>query len=148
MLFRSVATFELEPILSHFEREGGIKSIRDRILSRQLKLTPRLAPRLATLLDEVRRALGYVEPVDLFVVESAEINALAVHSRDQMPHIISLSSRLIERMSDEEIRFVLGHELGHLCFQHNRLLLVPLAFGEDREGDSRMPKLLTRRLEM
>ena len=24
-------TFELEPILSHFEREGGVKSIRDSI---------------------------------------------------------------------------------------------------------------------
>ena len=143
-----MATFELDPMLSHFEQEGGVKSIRDRILSRQLKLTPRLAPRLAALLEEVRGALGYGEPVDLFVSESAEINAVAVHSRDQLPHIISLSSRLIERMDDEEIRFVLGHELGHLCFQHNRLLLLPLVFGKDDDGDSQMPNLLARRLEI
>ncbi len=29
-----MGTFELEPILAHFEREGGVKSIRDGILSR------------------------------------------------------------------------------------------------------------------
>jgi hypothetical protein len=142
------ATFELEAILTHFEREGGVKSIRDGILSQQLKLTPRLAPRLAALLEQVREKLRYDAPVDLFVGEDAAINAFAVHSQDQAPHIISLTSRLIERMDDEEIRFVLGHELGHLCFQHYRMKLVPRAFGRDEDGDSNMPRLLARRLEI
>lgn len=32
-------TFGLEPILAHFEQEGGVKSVRDGVLGRHLKLT-------------------------------------------------------------------------------------------------------------
>lgn len=141
-------SFGLEPILSHFEREGGVKSIRDNILSNNLKLTQRMAPRLATLIEEVCRTLRYEAPIDLFVAESAIINAYAVYSHDQTPHIVVLTSRLIERMTDDEIRFVLGHEIGHLFFRHYRMHMVPLAFGKDKDGDSNVPKLLDRRLEI
>lgn len=143
-----MVTFELETILSHFEREGGVKSIRDTILSSQLKLTRTMAPRLATALEEVCAALQYAEPVELFVAENASINAFAVYSLDQTPHIIVLTSRLIERMNDAEIRFVLGHEIGHLQFRHYRMQMVPRAFGDNKEGDNKTPSLLQRRLEI
>ena len=143
-----IERFELEPILSHFEIEGGIKSIRDTILSNQLKLTRTMAPRLATALEEVCATLHYSEPVDLFVAENANINAFAVYSLDHTPHIIVLTSRLIERMDDAEIRFVLGHEIGHLQFRHYRMQMVMRAFGEDKDGDSKAPALLRRRLEI
>ena len=143
-----MVTFELETILSHFEREGGVKSIRDTILSSQLKLTRTMAPRLATALEEVCAALQYTEPVDLFVAENASFNAFAVYSLDQTPHIIVLTSRLIERMNDAEIRFVLGHEIGHLQFRHYRMQMVPRAFGDNKEGNNKTPSLLQRRLEI
>jgi Zn-dependent protease with chaperone function len=140
--------FELEPILSHFESEGGVKSFRDGILSNNLKLTRTMAPRLFAALDSVCRALGYRDPVDLFVAEDSNFNAFAVYSLDNTPHIIVLTSRLIERMTNEEIRFVLGHELGHLQFKHYRMRMVPRAFGKDSDGDSKVPTLLSRRLEI
>lgn len=147
-LNRLMETFELEPILSHFEREGGVKSIRDDILSSQLKLTRTMAPRLSALLDRVRQTLGYEAPVDLFVAENSNINAMAVYSLDHTPHIIALTSQLIERMNDDEIRFVLGHEIGHLCYKHYRMQMVSMAFGKDKDGDSNVPKLLARRLDI
>ena len=49
-----IEAFELEPILSHFEREGGVKSIRDGILSSHLKLTRTIAPRLTSILAACR----------------------------------------------------------------------------------------------
>ena len=143
-----VETFELEPILSHYEREGGVKSIRDSILSNQLKLTRTMAPRLFAALDGVCRALQYEAPVDLFVAEDSNINAFAAYALDNTPHIIVLTSQLIERMTDAEIRFVLGHELGHLQFKHYRMRLIPGAFGKDKDGDSKVPSLLGRRLEI
>ena len=143
-----IQTFDLDPILSHFEREGGVKSIRDGILSSHLKLTSTMAPRLSTALKEACRSLEFDAPVDLFVAEDANINAYAVYSLDHTPHIIVLTSRLIERMSDSELRFVLGHEIGHLQFKHYRLQMVPRAFGKDKDGDSNVPALLNRRLEI
>jgi hypothetical protein len=141
-------TFELETILSHFEREGGIKSIRDEILSSQLKLTRTMAPRLFMALDEVCQRLGYTDAIELFVAENSNINAFAVYSLDKTPHIIVLTSRLIERMNDQEIRFVLGHEIGHLQFKHYRMQMVHRAFGEEKNGESKVPSLLQRRLEI
>jgi hypothetical protein len=141
-------TFELEPILSHFEREGGVTSIRDGILSSHLKLTSTMAPRLSAALYEVCKALQYDDPVDLFVGENSSINAFAVYSLDNTPHIIVLTSHLIERMTNEEIRFVLGHEIGHLQFKHYRMHMIPRAFGKDSNGDSNVPGLLNRRLEI
>jgi hypothetical protein len=143
-----VEAFELEPILSHFEREGGVRSIRDGILSSNLKLTRTMAPRLSDALDHVRETLGYADKIDLFVAEESNINAFAVYSLDTTPHVILLTSRLIERMTNEEIRFVLGHEIGHLVFRHYRMRMVPNAFGRDSDGDSRVPSLLNRRLEI
>jgi len=141
-------TFELDVILSHFEREGGIKSIRDEILSSQLKLTRTMAPRLFAALDDVCHRLLYTDAIELFVTESSNINAYAVYSLDKTPHIIVLTSRLIERMNNQEIRFVLGHEIGHLQFKHYRMLMVPRAFGENNDGNSKVPSLLRRQLEI
>lgn len=143
-----MGTFELEPILAHFEREGGVKSIRDGILSNHLKLTPTMAPRLSAVLGSVCERLKYSAPIDLFVAENSNINAFAVYSMDNTPHIIVLTSRLIERMTDDEIRFVLGHEIGHLFFKHYRMQMVPMAFGKDSDGDSKVPSLLSRRLDI
>jgi len=125
-----------------------VKSIRDGILSTHLKLTRTMAPRLFGAVDSVCRALQYGGPVDLFVTEDSNINAFAVYSLDNTPHIIVLTSRLIERMTNEEIRFVLGHELGHLQFKHYRTHMIPRAFGKDSDGDSKVPTLLSRRLEI
>ncbi|MDW8345191.1 MAG: M48 family metallopeptidase [Verrucomicrobiae bacterium] len=140
--------FGLEPILRHFEESGGLSSFRDAILGAHLKLSPTLSPRVFELLDDVTSALGFTEPVDVFVAEDASINAVAVHALDGMPHMIVLTSSLLERMDDAELRFVLGHELGHLHYDHYRARLIPHAVGEDEEKKSRMPSLLRRRLEI
>ncbi len=140
--------FGLEPLLIHFEREGGLGSLRDYVLGSQLKLSPSIAPRIFSLLREVRSPLQYEQPIDLFVGTSHNINAFAMYSLNHTPHIISLTSSLVERMNDEELRFVLGHEIGHLHFQHYRARLVEHAVGENEKGESRMPSLLKRRMEI
>jgi len=140
--------FGLEVLVQHFVEDGGAAPVYDYLLSSQLRLTAVLAPRLRSLLDEVCALLEFTEPIDLFVAPSADVNAFALHSLcEGTPHAVSLTSALVERMDDDELRFVLGHEVGHLYHQHYRAALLPWhAYGEDDEGDSRMPPLLQRRL--
>ena len=57
--------FGLEPVLSHFEKEGGLSSMRDMVLGSNLKLSTTLSPRVFRLLDEVRAALDYHDPIDI-----------------------------------------------------------------------------------
>jgi hypothetical protein len=140
--------FGLEPLLAHFEREGGLRSVRDYVLGSQLKLSPSIAPRIFNLLNEVRSPLQYDQPIDLFVEADQKINACAMYSLDHNPHIISLTNSLVERMNDEELRFVLGHEIGHIHFQHYRARLVAQVVGQNEKGESRMPNLLRRRMDI
>ncbi|TNE89418.1 MAG: M48 family peptidase [Deltaproteobacteria bacterium] len=139
--------FGLEDILAHYEESGEVLPFYEVVLASQLRLTPLLAPRLMGLLDEVRDTLGFEAPVDLFVQADSEINAFALHGMSDKPHVVSLNSGLIERMDDDEIRFVLGHEIGHLAYRHYRSRLLNAALGEDETGETRMPPLLQRRLE-
>jgi hypothetical protein len=143
-----IQRFGLEPLLAHFEHEGGLRSFRDYVLGSQLKLSPGIAPRIFSLLNEVRSSLHYDQPFDLFVEADHNINAFALYSLDHAPHIISLTSSLVERMNDEELRFVLGHEIGHIHFQHYRARLVSQAVGQDEKGESRVPNLLKRRMDI
>jgi hypothetical protein len=118
------------------------------MLGSLLKLSPTIAPRMFSLLNEVRSRLYYEQPIDLFVGASHNINAFAIYSLDHNPHIISLTSSLVERMNDEELRFVLGHEIGHIHFSHYRARLVEQVVGNNDKGESRMPNLLKRRMEI
>jgi hypothetical protein len=115
------------------------------VVTQQVRLTPLIAPRLTGLLDQVSERLSFDEPVELFVEPSAEINGFALHRiSTKKPHVVSVTSGLVERMTDAEICFVLGHELGHLRYRHYKSRLVKVVLSGE---ESRLPPLLERRLE-
>lgn len=66
------------------------------------------------LCHEVKQRLGFEEDVDFYVTGSAEINAFSVAAEGDQPHIVNIYSELFNLMSEDELRFVVGHELGHL----------------------------------
>ncbi len=142
------ARFGLGVLIEHFVSSGGVRSAYDAVLGSQLRLTKLLAPRLIGLLDEVRATLGFDEQMELFVGQGAMVNAGAMHKiAPDEPHVIELTSALVERMNDDELRFVLGHEIGHLAYRHYRARLAIAAFGVDEAGESKAPALLARRME-
>lgn len=140
--------YGLDVLIDHFVDSGGARPMYDLILASHLRLTPLLAPRLCSLLDEVKAKLGFDEPTELFVGQNAEVNAGAMPAlAEDLPNVITLTSALVERMTDDELRFVLGHELGHLSFKHYRARMAAAAFGRDEQGEPRPPPLLMRRME-
>ncbi|MBX7192547.1 MAG: M48 family metallopeptidase [Sandaracinaceae bacterium] len=148
LLERLFERYGLDVLIEHFVESGGARPTYDLILGSHLRLTPLLAPRLTSLLDEVKRTLSFEEPVELFVGQDAEVNAGAMPSIGaELPHVVTLTSALVERMTDDELRFVLGHELGHLAFRHYRARMAAAAFGQDEQGEPRTPPLLMRRME-
>lgn len=140
--------FGLEVLIEHFVESGGVRSMYDAVLASELRLTRMIAPRLIDLLDAAREKLAFEEPLEMFVGQNPQVNAAAMHrmSEDE-PHVLSLTSALVERMTDAELSFVLGHELGHLAYRHYRARLADVAFGRSPAGESKAPPLLLRRLE-
>lgn len=140
--------FGLDVLIDHFIESGSVRSSYDAVLASQLRLTRLLAPRLLGLLDDVRGRLAFDEPLELFVAQDASVNAGAMHRlTPNEPHVLTLTSALVERMSDDELRFVLGHEIGHLTYRHYRARLAVPAFGVDDHDETKAPPLLVRRME-
>jgi uncharacterized tellurite resistance protein B-like protein len=140
--------FGLDVLIEHYVEMGGVRSLYEAVLASQLRLTRVIAPRILKLLDQARETLAFDEPLEIFVGQDAQVNAAAMHRiSDHEPHVLSLTSALVERMTDDELSFVLGHELGHLAYRHYRARLAEAAFGRDSGGESKAPPLLSRRLE-
>ena len=88
-----------------------------------LKVEPRLLSRLHTLFEEVKKKLDFTEKVDFYVTGDSTVNAFSVAADSPgHPHIVNVNSALIDLMTDDELRFVIGHELGHLIDRDTSLL--------------------------
>ena len=96
------------------------------------KVDEKILGKLYTLFNDIKKKLGFDEPVDFYITGDASVNAFAVSSQEKgKPHIINVNSSLIQLMSDEELTFVIGHELGHLINRHADLLkLIDFIFPE------------------
>lgn len=80
-----------------------------------LKVAKELLPDLYDLCQSVKKKLGVDAPVDFYVTGDTTVNAFSVASeKEDEPNIVNINSGLLELMSKDELRFVIGHELGHL----------------------------------
>jgi uncharacterized tellurite resistance protein B-like protein len=116
------------------ERHGGYGYFgRRSLLTGALRLTRSMAPEIAETLAHCRDVLGYGRKVEVYVRADAEFQASAMRC-DGSPDIITLSSRVLEVFAPDELRFVIGHELGHLVFDHFRIPMPAVAKIEDMAG--------------
>lgn len=143
--------FALDQLVDHIFDAGEIAPLHQVFLAQQVRLTPLMAPRLFRIFESVRESLRFEEEVHLYVRASEPINAHALFRlQDDEPHAISVTSGAVKSMSDAELSFALGHELGHLHFRHARVSAVHVAFGGDDDENPKAPKippLLERRLD-
>lgn len=80
-----------------------------------MKVDQKLLGNFYNLCQDVKERLGFEEAVDFYVTGDSSINAFSISSEDEKrPHIVNINSELFKLMSEDELRFVVGHELGHL----------------------------------
>ena len=95
---------------------------RSRMEGHCMKADKNLLGNFYRLCHEVKERLGFHEPVDFFVTGDSSINAFSIAAEDgQHPHIVNVNSELFNLMSEDELKFVIGHELGHLINQDTAL---------------------------
>lgn len=103
------------------------------LLSQARRITPESAPQLAALTQE---CVDRLQPgaVEFYVMPQQVLNAYTFGF--SQPNAVVLYSPMLQVMDADELRFVIGHELGHVALGHtwlNTLLGgmagVPVSFG-------------------
>ena len=82
-----------------------------------LKVTEKVTPYLYKLFNGIKERLGMERPIDFFVVSNNEVNAyarLAKPTDPNTPLTIVVYSATIELLTEAELTYVIGHEIGHL----------------------------------
>lgn len=88
------------------------------LMERAFAVDSQRSPDLARLANECRARIQ-PGPVDIFVTRSRELNAYTFGLSDIKA--VVLYSSLLQVMDADELRFILGHELGHVRLGHTRL---------------------------
>jgi Zn-dependent protease with chaperone function/tellurite resistance protein len=104
--------------------EKGPLGVRRHLLATSVRLTSGMAPAVHTMADECSSVLGIESSLELFVYSSPNYNAACLKPEDGRLFIM-FSSSLLEAFEGNELKFVVGHELGHHVFRHHE---IPIGF--------------------
>lgn len=116
--------------IERHEAEGP-SGIRRNLLATSVRLTAGMAPDIAKMADECVEKLGVELPLELYVYSSPQFNAACFKPEDDRLYVM-FSSSLLEGFSAQELRFVMGHELGHHVYDHHAIPIGYLLRGRTR----------------
>ena len=87
-----------------------------RLVANAMRVSPELTPRVEAAARAVAASLACPrELFELFVYPRAEINGFCMVNH--LPVTIGMTSEAVTLFDESELRFLIGHELGHACFR-------------------------------
>lgn len=120
---------------------------RNRMEGHCMKVEEEILPNFYKLCQEVKQRLKFDEPVDFYVTGDSDINAFSVAAeKEGEPHIVNVNSAMFGLMSKDELRFVIGHELGHIINKDTVLKrLIYFVYPPDR---TQLPMMLAYKIRL
>jgi Zn-dependent protease with chaperone function len=107
----------------------GERGIRQLFLGDAVKVTAGQRPKMNAMWTEVLETLDWPDRPELYVTQTPIVNAMAVGF--DKPFVV-VNSGMLETLSEDEVRSVLGHELGHIMSGHptyTTIAIILLYFG-------------------
>jgi len=112
----------IESLIGQLSDHSSDKYWRSTMEGHSFKVEKKMMSHLYDLFYGVKDSLGFTDPIDFYITGDASVNAFSVASQKKgEPHIVNINSALIELMTDDELKFVVGHEIGHLINQDTEL---------------------------
>jgi len=108
---------------------------RKELLTKALKLTRGMMPGLYEVTDRCAQTLQLEAEIEIYVNQDGRFNA-ACYPPVKEKVLLVVTSALLEKFSQDELAFVLGHELGHYLFEHTRF---PVDYILENNGGSLSP---------
>ena len=121
LLLASAASLCLAPLLTGlivFMAYSASQAHHRELRLRAQPVTQKTIPQLAALVEQCNRRL---QPgaLDVFIVRNRELNAYTFGM--DHPKAVVLYSALFPLMDADELRFIIGHEMGHVALGHTWL---------------------------
>ena len=105
----------VEEVFKKIRMSGSDTYWRSNMEGHSLKVDKELLPDFHRLCHDVKAKLNFEEPVDFYITGDSTVNAFSVAAEEEgEPHIVNINSALFDLMTTDELKFVIGHELGHL----------------------------------
>ncbi len=114
-------------VIRHFS--GGLteKGIRLHLLSHAIRIGPKQAPEIWKQFIKAAEALAIEDLPELYVTRDADRNAFAMGIKKPT---ITMTSALVDSLTEIELLAVLGHELGHVKCRHMVHKTIAFTFAE------------------
>ncbi len=108
---------------------------RKELLTRALKLTRGMMPGLYQVTDSCAKTLQLKVDIEIYVNQDSRFNA-ACYPPVKEKVLLVVTSSLLEKFSQDELAFVIGHELGHYLYEHT---WFPVDYILENNGGSLSP---------
>ncbi len=128
-LFQERAVKRVRRKIEEAEKKGPA-GVRRQLLATSLRITPAMSRTLHEDTLACVKALGVDQELETFVYPSPQFNAAAVRPEEGRLFVM-FSSSLLESFKGPELRYVIGHELGHHLFGHHDIPIGYLLKGEE-----------------
>jgi uncharacterized tellurite resistance protein B-like protein len=99
---------------------SSIPNSKKELLKRALRLSSGMAPKIFKSIDRCKVRLGLNTKIDIYVAQNPSMNAYCYPSHEGCIYIL-VTSALLEKLNEDELTFVIGHEIGHYLYQHHLL---------------------------
>lgn len=112
----------VEAVLKKIQTSSADTYWRSSMEGHSLKVQEDLLPDFYRLCHDVKKKLRFEDPVDFYITGDSSVNAFSVAAEGKgEPNIVNVNSALFDLMTEDELRFVIGHELGHLINKDTKL---------------------------
>ena len=134
-LYQQIQGKVLETILREAKVEKTENYFKNILQGHSFKVNEKLAPRLFDSFVDVMKKLDFQESTEFFITNNPELNAFAISRLEpDESHIININSGLIDKVDDDELKFIVGHEIGHLISNNaNIAQLLDFVFVDQEE---------------
>ena len=115
-LYQAMHGPALEAVRREASNNAYWQNQKEQFKKESVQITSRTFPKLFNLCQQAVKATCFSENIEFYITSDPYVNAHSMSSDnpENQPHFVELQSALVRAATDQELLFVLGHEIGHI----------------------------------